>query len=139
MQLEAPIPIPILNDNILDKVPPYLGRDYHGPITHVEAASMLEHQPNGSYLVRNSPSSKGKFHTLSLKYDQSSVMIPLQIACLFQIQRPNTSLQVVLRSEEWPVCGGQTPRLRPLPGRRWPGDDVLAAEGANDSGTFTGC
>lgn len=69
MQLEAPVPIPIINnDNIPTNIPNYLGRDYHGSITHVEAANLLQKQPNGAYLVRSSRSSNGEFHTLSLKY-----------------------------------------------------------------------
>lgn len=67
MQLKAPIPIPIINEEVPNDTPVYLGRDYHGDITHIEANNLLISQPNGSYLVRNSRSANGQFHTLSLK------------------------------------------------------------------------
>lgn len=67
MQLDAPVPIPIISNDVPPDLPSYLGRDYHGAISHVKAANLLSNQPNGAYLVRNSPSASGKFHTLSLK------------------------------------------------------------------------
>ncbi|KRT84739.1 hypothetical protein AMK59_371, partial [Oryctes borbonicus] len=69
MQLKAPVPIPIVNHEVPNNTPAYLGRDYHGDISHVEASSLLGSQPNGSYLVRNSRSANGEFHTLSLKFN----------------------------------------------------------------------
>lgn len=67
MQLDAPIPIPIISNDVPSDLPSYLGRDYHGAISHVDAANLLGDQPNGAYLVRSSRSANGKFHTLSLK------------------------------------------------------------------------
>lgn len=67
MQLEAPNPIPIISENVPADLPSYLGRDYHGAISHTEAAGLLYSQPNGAYLVRSSKSANGHFHTLSLK------------------------------------------------------------------------
>jgi len=67
MQLEAPVPIPILCDEILPNMPSFLGQDYHGPISHVDAAKLLNSQRNGAYLVRSSSCANGEFYTLSLK------------------------------------------------------------------------
>ncbi|XP_066151993.1 beta-chimaerin isoform X2 [Euwallacea fornicatus] len=69
MQLEAPVPIPILCDDIISDRPSFLGQDYHGPISHVEAADLLSSQDNGAYLVRSSRCANGEFHTLSLKFN----------------------------------------------------------------------
>ncbi|KAJ8978752.1 hypothetical protein NQ317_002157 [Molorchus minor] len=68
MQLEAPVPIPIICEDVPPDLPSYLGRDYHGMISHVEASNLLSSQPNGAYLVRSSRSANGEFHTLSLKF-----------------------------------------------------------------------
>lgn len=68
IQLEAPVPIPILCDDILTDRPSFLGQDYHGAITHVNASNLLSSQENGAYLVRSSKSANGQFYTLSLKY-----------------------------------------------------------------------
>ncbi|XP_030762568.1 beta-chimaerin isoform X2 [Sitophilus oryzae] len=68
MQLEAPEPIPILCDEILSNKPSYLGQDYHGPISHVQASALLNSRPNGAYLVRSSKCANGEFYTLSLKF-----------------------------------------------------------------------
>lgn len=67
MQLKAPVPIPILCEKVPPDLPGYLGRDYHGTISHIDANNLLAPHPNGAYLVRNSKSSNGDFHTLSLK------------------------------------------------------------------------
>lgn len=67
MQLDAPVPIPIISDEVPLDLPNYLGRDYHGAISHIQAFNMLHNKPNGAYLVRSSRSANGKFHTLSLK------------------------------------------------------------------------
>lgn len=67
MQLEAPVPVPIICDEVPPDLPSYLGRDYHGAISHVEAFNLLSGQPNGAYLVRSSKSANGQFHTLTLK------------------------------------------------------------------------
>lgn len=67
MQLKAPVPVPVINQEVPNDTPAYLGRDYHGDISHIEANNLLSSQPNGSYLVRNSRSANGEFHTLSLK------------------------------------------------------------------------
>lgn len=67
MQLKAPVPVPIICESLPNDLPSYFGRDYHGPISHVEAGKLLENQPNGAYLVRSSKCSNGEFHTLSLK------------------------------------------------------------------------
>lgn len=67
MQLAAPVPIPIISDEVPPDLPSYLGRDYHGAISHIRAQNLLNAHDNGAYLVRSSPSSNGKFHTLSLK------------------------------------------------------------------------
>ncbi|KAJ8962708.1 hypothetical protein NQ318_001105 [Aromia moschata] len=69
MQLEAPVPIPIICDVVPPDLPSYLGRDYHGTISHVEASNLLYSEPNGAYLVRSSKSANGQFHTLSLKFN----------------------------------------------------------------------
>lgn len=67
MQLNAPVPIPIISDDVPQDLPNYLGRDYHGAISHVEASNLLSSHPNGAYLVRSSRSANGQFYTLSLK------------------------------------------------------------------------
>lgn len=69
MQIAAPVPIPILCDEILPDKPSFLGRDYHGAISHVQASNFLNSQPNGAYLVRSSQSANGQFYTLSLKFN----------------------------------------------------------------------
>ncbi|XP_018567197.1 beta-chimaerin isoform X1 [Anoplophora glabripennis] len=69
MQLEAPVPVPIICDEVPSDLPSYLGRDYHGAISHVDASNLLSGQPNGAYLVRSSKSANGQFHTLSLKFN----------------------------------------------------------------------
>lgn len=69
MQLEAPVPVPVICNEVLDDLPSYLGRDYHGAISHVQAAELLKDQPNGAYLVRSSRCANGNFHTLSLKFN----------------------------------------------------------------------
>ncbi|KAL1502021.1 hypothetical protein ABEB36_007234 [Hypothenemus hampei] len=69
MQLEAPIPIPILCDEIIPDRPSFLGQDYHGDINHVRASNLLNSQDNGAYLVRSSRCSNGEFYTLSLKFN----------------------------------------------------------------------
>ncbi|KAJ3647326.1 hypothetical protein Zmor_019210 [Zophobas morio] len=69
MQLAAPVPIPIISDEVPPDLPNYLGRDYHGAISHVEAQNLLSAHENGAYLVRSSPSANGRFHTLSLKFN----------------------------------------------------------------------
>ncbi|XP_017775475.1 PREDICTED: beta-chimaerin isoform X2 [Nicrophorus vespilloides] len=69
MQLNAPVPVPIICENYLPGVPSYLGRDYHGDISHIEANNLLAPHPNGAYLVRSSRSANGEFHTLSLKFN----------------------------------------------------------------------
>lgn len=67
LQLEAPVPLPIISDKVPPDLPEYLGRDYHGCINHLQAANLLKLHPDGAYLVRNSECAKGQFHTLSLK------------------------------------------------------------------------
>lgn len=67
MQLAAPIPIPVISEEVPPDLPSYLGRDYHGAISHIEAQNLLASQNNGAYLVRSSRSANGEFHTLSLK------------------------------------------------------------------------
>lgn len=67
MQLDAPVPIPIVCESVPPDLPSYLGRDYHGAITNLQAQNLLHNQPNGAYLVRSSKSANGQFHTLSLK------------------------------------------------------------------------
>lgn len=67
MQLDAPVPIPVISDKVPPDLPHYLGRDYHGAISHIQASNLLSSQPNGAYLVRSSRSADGKFHTLTLK------------------------------------------------------------------------
>ncbi|CAG9764285.1 unnamed protein product [Ceutorhynchus assimilis] len=69
MQLEAPVPIPILCDDILPNRPAFLGQDYHGAISHVQASKLLNSHENGAYLVRSSRSANGEFYTLSLKFN----------------------------------------------------------------------
>ncbi|KAJ8926125.1 hypothetical protein NQ315_009982 [Exocentrus adspersus] len=69
MQLEAPVPVPIICDEVPPDLPSYLGRDYHGAISHIEASNLLSDHPNGAYLVRSSKSANGQFHTLSLKFN----------------------------------------------------------------------
>lgn len=67
MQLAAPVPIPIISDGVPPDLPLFLGRDYHGAISHIQAQNLLNEHQNGAYLVRSSRSSNGEFHTLSLK------------------------------------------------------------------------
>lgn len=69
MQLDAPVPLPILCTDVNFDIPSYLGRDYHGDISHLKAANLLNLQPNGAYLVRKSRSANGHFYTLSLKFN----------------------------------------------------------------------
>lgn len=66
-QLEAPTPIPIISNVVPPKLPPFLGRDYHGEISHIEAAALFESKSDGAYLVRSSKIANGQFYTLSLK------------------------------------------------------------------------
>ncbi|XP_018318711.1 beta-chimaerin isoform X3 [Agrilus planipennis] len=69
MQLDAPVPIPIICNEAPPDLPNYFGRDYHGNISHIEANNLLSCRPNGAYLVRKSKSANGEFHTLSLKFN----------------------------------------------------------------------
>lgn len=70
MQLDAPVPIPIINDVVPTNCPSYLGRDFHGEMSHVEANKLLEGHMDGAYLVRSSKSANGQFHTLSLIFNK---------------------------------------------------------------------
>jgi hypothetical protein len=67
MQLDAPVPIPIISDEVPPDLPSFLGRDYHGAISHIQAQNLLGLHQNGAYLVRSSRSANGQYHTLSLK------------------------------------------------------------------------
>ncbi|XP_071054449.1 beta-chimaerin isoform X1 [Onthophagus taurus] len=69
MQLCAPVPIPIICEDVLQNTPNYLGRDYHGSISHTLANNLLKPHPDGAYLVRSSRCANGEFHTLSLKFN----------------------------------------------------------------------
>ncbi|CAH0551555.1 unnamed protein product [Brassicogethes aeneus] len=69
MQLEAPVPIPVICNDVIPDLPAHLGQDYHGHISHIQASNLLSLKPNGAYLVRNSKSANGQFHTLSLKFN----------------------------------------------------------------------
>jgi hypothetical protein len=69
MQLDAPVPIPIISDEVPPDLPSFLGRDYHGAISHIQAQNLLGLHQNGAYLVRSSRSANGQYHTLSLKFN----------------------------------------------------------------------
>lgn len=64
LQQEAPKSNPVLCNKTVEQCPPYYGREYHGPISHKVAASLLH--KDGDYLIRLSPNSDN-FYTLSLK------------------------------------------------------------------------
>lgn len=69
MQLEAPSPKPIISKTAVidESVPWFNGSEYHGPISHLQAAQILQNEAEGAYLIRSSPCAEGRFFTLSLK------------------------------------------------------------------------
>lgn len=67
IQLEAPTPKPIHRQNDIDDVPTYFDLEYHGQLDHKCSEALLNGQPDGSYLVRQSAGAND-FHTLSLRF-----------------------------------------------------------------------
>lgn len=65
LQQEAPKCNAIRFSVVVDGCPPYYGSEYHGAISHKQAAKLLLN--DGDYLIRLSPCSDN-FYTLSLKY-----------------------------------------------------------------------
>lgn len=88
LQEESPRPIPINRDEskVISDAPDFYGFEYHGVLGHREADLLFCGKPEGSYLVRKSPSRKNResaegvtadqntsknveFYTLSFKFD----------------------------------------------------------------------
>ena len=65
IQLEAPKPKRVVCDKSDDR-PEFYGREYHGVMSHKEATSVLENEPNGAFLIRKG-SQGNDFYTLTLK------------------------------------------------------------------------
>ena len=65
LQQEAPKPHAIPCSNIVPSRPPYYGSEYHGVISHAQAANLLEN--DGDYLVRLSGNSENQTCTLSMQ------------------------------------------------------------------------
>lgn len=49
--MEAPTPKRVVCDDCPDR-PEFYGKEYHGIMGHREAASFLENEPNGAFLIR---------------------------------------------------------------------------------------
>lgn len=68
IQLEAPKPkiIPCKNSGVVR--PSFYGKEYHGVISHKEAALKLEEEPNGAFLIRKG-SETNDFYTLTWRFN----------------------------------------------------------------------
>lgn len=64
LQLEAPGPKPVTRKHHIANSPPYYGLEFHGVISHLDAAALLVEE--GAYLVRQSAVNNG-FYTLTLR------------------------------------------------------------------------
>uniref|UniRef100_A0A1B6DY43 Beta-chimaerin n=2 Tax=Clastoptera arizonana TaxID=38151 RepID=A0A1B6DY43_9HEMI len=62
LQREAPVPNPILCYTVIQEAPEQYGKEFHGPLSHNRAATLL--CQDGDYLVRLS----GSIFTLSFRY-----------------------------------------------------------------------
>lgn len=65
LQQESPKPQSIFASSAVSGCPFFYGLEYHGPMNHKEASSLLKNE--GNYLIRLSTSSDDKTYTLSLK------------------------------------------------------------------------
>ena len=66
MQREAPKPLPIICTEQLDQVPQQYGAVYHGPLSRQGTEELLDGQPSGAYLIRDSQRADGAF-TLAIR------------------------------------------------------------------------
>lgn len=65
LQQEAPKPNAILCTKVFADKPEYYGNEFHGALSHQQAAALLDQ--NGDYLVRISGQDENLTFTLSLK------------------------------------------------------------------------
>ncbi|KAM7346707.1 rho GTPase activating protein at 5A [Cochliomyia hominivorax] len=79
IQLEAPTPKPLhcnkFSSNSCqdqnEKIPNFYGTEYHGRMGHLEAEQILKNKPDGTFILRRSPTAKD-YYTLSLRFDQKT-------------------------------------------------------------------
>lgn len=78
IQLEAPTPKPLQYNktcsNAYDqdqKIPNFYGTEYHGRMGHLEAEEILKDKPDGTFLLRRSPTAND-YYTLSLRFNQKT-------------------------------------------------------------------
>ncbi|VDM34195.1 unnamed protein product [Hydatigera taeniaeformis] len=71
LQREAPKPVPIVCFEHLSHVPHQYGAAYHGPLSRQGTEELLNGQPSGAYLIRDSQRADGAF-TLAIRFDDST-------------------------------------------------------------------
>ncbi|VDK43474.1 unnamed protein product [Taenia asiatica] len=71
LQREAPKPFPIICSEHLSHVPHQYGAAYHGPLSRQGTEELLNGQPSGAYLIRDSQRADGAF-TLAIRFDDST-------------------------------------------------------------------
>lgn len=78
IQLESPTPKPLQCNKFLtnaygheEKIPNFYGTEYHGRMGHVEAEDLLKNKPDGTFLLRRSPTAKD-YYTLSLRFNKKT-------------------------------------------------------------------
>lgn len=68
-QLDAPSPKPVIRGSaIVDHPQDYYGLEYHGTMDHKQSMQLLDGTPDGTFLLRRSPSAQD-YYTLSLRFD----------------------------------------------------------------------
>ncbi|XP_037818493.1 beta-chimaerin [Lucilia sericata] len=78
IQMEAPTPKPLHCHKFLansceqdEKIPNFYGTEYHGRMGHLEAEEILKNKPDGTFLLRRSPSAQD-YYTLSLRFNRKT-------------------------------------------------------------------
>lgn len=71
MQREAPKPFPVECTESLEHVPEQYGSAYHGPLSRQGTEELLDGQPSGAYLIRDSQRADGAY-TLAIRFDDST-------------------------------------------------------------------
>ena len=78
IQLEAPTPKPLHCNKFLsnaydedEKIPNFYGLEYHGRMGHLQAEDILNNTPDGTFILRRSPTAKD-YYTLSLRFNQKT-------------------------------------------------------------------
>ncbi|VDL36151.1 unnamed protein product [Hymenolepis diminuta] len=71
LQREAPKPFPVECTEPLEHVPEQYGSAYHGPLSRQGTEELLDGQPSGAYLIRDSQRADGAY-TLAIRFDDST-------------------------------------------------------------------